>query len=439
MTKVAERTITDDLEHLITQSVDASKADYAGGARGGVTRERRQEGRGWRPPACRLAGWLAGWLGPSTAPSPTHDCPHRSPVPTATPSSHHATTQSPPLPPSLPSPPAVITGVQIHNWSNNFEDDSPNLEFVAPTSVYVVVGGEKTHLDLSAMPVSAHPHLAPPACARPTPMRGRRAARGPGGRAAAAGPAWRSKEPASLAGRACTPPHRFACSHLLIRLLPPPRLPRLQPVTPRQMRAIAGPADVINQGGQTLLREEAAPYAFDSKDARRRKRERLLRYISLMREEGLEAEAELLEASMQSRLGLQAKIARGQPGRIEGDTSVVIDQKAAAGGAREGMGRGDCAGWSRGGAANATRPKDCRGRRAGFHPAAPCCAALCFPAAAASVRELQEIRQLLEEKHRQQQVVKEQQEEQKKAYAAAAAAQQVQQRQAPAPPQAGPK
>ncbi|EFN59671.1 hypothetical protein CHLNCDRAFT_33527 [Chlorella variabilis] len=207
--------------------------------------------------------------------------------------------------------PGVITGVQIHNWSNNFEDDSPNLEFVAPTSVYVVVGGEKTHLDLSAMP----------------------------------------------------------------------------PVTPRQMRAIAGPADVINQGGQTLLREEAAPYAFDSKDARRRKRERLLRYISLMREEGLEAEAELLEASMQSRLGLQAKIARGQPGRIEGDTSVVIDQKAAA----------------------------------------------------ASVRELQEIRQLLEEKHRQQQVVKEQQEEQKKAYAAAAAAQQVQQRQAPAPPQAGPK
>lgn len=51
----------------------------------------------------------------------------------------------------------------------------------------------------------------------------------------------------------------------------------VQSFTPRQMRAIAGPADVCNQAGQTLLREEAAPYAFDSKDARRSKRERLLR------------------------------------------------------------------------------------------------------------------------------------------------------------------
>ena len=31
MTKVAERTITDDLEYLISKAVDPAKADYAGG------------------------------------------------------------------------------------------------------------------------------------------------------------------------------------------------------------------------------------------------------------------------------------------------------------------------------------------------------------------------------------------------------------------------
>ncbi len=46
----------------------------------------------------------------------------------------------------------MITGVQIHNWAYDFEDDSPNLEFVAPTSAYVVVNGQKTHIDLAAMP-----------------------------------------------------------------------------------------------------------------------------------------------------------------------------------------------------------------------------------------------------------------------------------------------
>ena len=47
----------------------------------------------------------------------------------------------------------MVTGVQIHNWANNFEDDSPNLEFVAPTAAYVVVNGVKTHIDLAAVPV----------------------------------------------------------------------------------------------------------------------------------------------------------------------------------------------------------------------------------------------------------------------------------------------
>ena len=46
----------------------------------------------------------------------------------------------------------MITGVQIHNWAYDFEDESPNLEFVAPTSAYVVVNGQKTHIDLAAMP-----------------------------------------------------------------------------------------------------------------------------------------------------------------------------------------------------------------------------------------------------------------------------------------------
>nr|AXF42662.1 low-CO2 inducible protein LCI1850 [Chlorella sp. ArM0029B] len=77
LTYVAERTISDDLEFLISKTVDTSKADYA-----------------------------------------------------------------------------VVTGVQIHNWAFNFEDDSPSVEFVAPTSAYVVVDGVKTHLNLLAMPVS---------------------------------------------------------------------------------------------------------------------------------------------------------------------------------------------------------------------------------------------------------------------------------------------
>jgi hypothetical protein len=75
ITKVAERTIADDLEYLISHTVDPRRADYA-----------------------------------------------------------------------------VVTGVQVHNWGARFDDDSPNLEFVAPVSVYVVVNGEKTHINLNTMP-----------------------------------------------------------------------------------------------------------------------------------------------------------------------------------------------------------------------------------------------------------------------------------------------
>lgn len=59
--------------------------------------------------------------------------------------------------PCLLHAPAVITGVQVHNWAYEFEDDSPNLEFVASTSVYVVVDGVKAHLDIAAIPVSCQP------------------------------------------------------------------------------------------------------------------------------------------------------------------------------------------------------------------------------------------------------------------------------------------
>lgn len=75
LTKVAERTISDDLNYLISQTVDPQKADYA-----------------------------------------------------------------------------VVTGVQIHNWGTTFDDESPNLEFIAPAQAYVVVNGFKTQIDLNTMP-----------------------------------------------------------------------------------------------------------------------------------------------------------------------------------------------------------------------------------------------------------------------------------------------
>ncbi len=47
----------------------------------------------------------------------------------------------------------MVTGVQIHNWSSQFDDEQPNLEFVAPVNVYVVVDGKRIDVDLSVMPV----------------------------------------------------------------------------------------------------------------------------------------------------------------------------------------------------------------------------------------------------------------------------------------------
>jgi len=47
---------------------------------------------------------------------------------------------------------AVVAGVQIHNWSTDFEDGNPNLEWVAPSKLYAVVNGETTYLDISKIP-----------------------------------------------------------------------------------------------------------------------------------------------------------------------------------------------------------------------------------------------------------------------------------------------
>ncbi|KIY94340.1 low-co2 inducible protein lcib, partial [Monoraphidium neglectum] len=45
---------------------------------------------------------------------------------------------------------AVVTGVQIHNWSDGLTNE--NFEFVAPTKVYVVNKGQITVLDLMQLP-----------------------------------------------------------------------------------------------------------------------------------------------------------------------------------------------------------------------------------------------------------------------------------------------
>ncbi|PSC70098.1 low-CO2 inducible [Micractinium conductrix] len=173
ITKVAERTISDDLEYLISKTVDTNKADYA-----------------------------------------------------------------------------VITGVQVHNWAFDFEDDSPNLEFVFPTSTYVVVDGNKTHIDIAAMP----------------------------------------------------------------------------PMTPRQIRLVHGGDDcqvVCNTGGQSTLRAEDSPYAYDSKDARKVQKSRLQNYISLMKNEGLDNVAVPTPV-------LQKKLAIGTPARCAtADNSTIMDQRYA--------------------------------------------------------------------------------------------------------------
>jgi hypothetical protein len=90
------------------------------------------------------------------------------------------------------------------------------------------------------------------------------------------------------------------------------------------MRLVAGPASVCNQGGETMLREEDAPYLFDSKDARKAQTDRLRRYVSLLKEEGLTGTTSYTPA-------WQGKIARAAPNRGEHDNSTVIDSSFAEG------------------------------------------------------------------------------------------------------------
>jgi hypothetical protein len=120
LTAAAERTITSDLEYLISKAVDTNKADYAviTGARPGCLL------LGSCPPACC---WLA-----RCSPLPAPACSH----------------------PILPAPPPhCTTGVQIHNWAYDLDDKSiPSIEFVAPAKSFVVVNGEKHYLDLLKVP-----------------------------------------------------------------------------------------------------------------------------------------------------------------------------------------------------------------------------------------------------------------------------------------------
>ena len=53
----------------------------------------------------------------------------------------------------------MVTGVQIHNWGEPFDGKEPNLEFVAPSSIYVVVNGQRFDVDLSRYPVGGWSHL----------------------------------------------------------------------------------------------------------------------------------------------------------------------------------------------------------------------------------------------------------------------------------------
>lgn len=188
ITKVAERTITDDLEYLISHTVDPRKADYA-----------------------------------------------------------------------------VITGVQIHNWGARFDDESPNLEFVAPTNVYVVVNGEKTEIDLCSMP-----SLTP----RQIRILADRSDEGDGGRS-------RGSESADI---------------------------------------------VCNSGGSSTLREIDPPYLYSSREIRRRRRERIEAYAQLIEEERLHPDTTCAWPSWQSGLRSRTRGAQEVQPAV-GNSAVHFDSK----------------------------------------------------------------------------------------------------------------
>jgi len=51
---------------------------------------------------------------------------------------------------------AVVTGIQIHNWSDNFTDiNEPSLEFIQPCKAYTVIHGRRTNMDVRSAPALA--------------------------------------------------------------------------------------------------------------------------------------------------------------------------------------------------------------------------------------------------------------------------------------------
>eukprot|EP00191_Tetraselmis_sp_GSL018_P001405 CAMPEP_0177599050 /NCGR_PEP_ID=MMETSP0419_2-20121207/12751_1 /TAXON_ID=582737 /ORGANISM="Tetraselmis sp., Strain GSL018" /LENGTH=727 /DNA_ID=CAMNT_0019091687 /DNA_START=111 /DNA_END=2294 /DNA_ORIENTATION=+ len=46
----------------------------------------------------------------------------------------------------------IVTGVQVHNWATEFDNEEPNLEFAAPTRVSVVINGQRSEIELPNVP-----------------------------------------------------------------------------------------------------------------------------------------------------------------------------------------------------------------------------------------------------------------------------------------------
>jgi hypothetical protein len=190
ITKVAERTCTDDLEFLIARTVDTSRAYYA-----------------------------------------------------------------------------VVTGVQVHNWATHYDDESPNLEFVWPTSVYVVINGARTHIDLAAMPSLT------PRQTRALAADGRGGGGGAAGRAAADEP-------------------------------------------------------VCNSTGASTVREVESPVMHTSREGREAARRRAQLYAELTVAEGLEPERACAWPSWQS--GLASRHAAAPHRRDGGDNSAEYDHATSS-------------------------------------------------------------------------------------------------------------
>lgn len=180
--QVAERTITDDLEYLIKQSVDPHKADYAvvTGVQVGIAVHLvTAQGHALIFRICSCHAVTASQnpldilcaLAP-VAVTPALSCHAASSSDTPWTMMHlapcwrtlsetcqcicsgHRACSVCPNP--FPKPckfSKTLSGVQIHNWGLELDDKSPNLEFVAPCSIYVVIRGERTYLDITSIPV----------------------------------------------------------------------------------------------------------------------------------------------------------------------------------------------------------------------------------------------------------------------------------------------